>query len=61
MLKPIPRPSRETRRQLRFQIEWFEYCWPVISLLVPLVDLRDECGRAIDAMQELRERAAVGK
>jgi hypothetical protein len=39
MLTPIPRPSRETRRQLRFLIEWFEYSWPVISPLVPLVDL----------------------
>jgi hypothetical protein len=60
-LTPIPRPSRETRRQLRFLIEWFENSWAVIAPFVPLVHLRDERGRVIDGMRELRERAAIGK
>jgi hypothetical protein len=60
-LATLPRPSREMRRQLRFLISWFEDYWCAISRFVPLVHLRDEHGRMIDGMRELREPAAIGK
>jgi hypothetical protein len=60
-LAGLLRPSREMRRQLRFLILWFEYYWCAISPFLPMVHLRDERGRVIDGMRELRERAAIGK
>jgi hypothetical protein len=53
----ISRPPREVRRIFRRLIKWYEANWSEIEPLLPIVRLRDPCGRVIDGSRELVDLA----
>jgi hypothetical protein len=53
----IPRVTRDAQRSYPMLIKWFQDNWGAIEPILPLVSLRDENDRPIDAARESNERS----
>lgn len=49
-------PSREAKRSFCQLVRWFIENWAAISVVLPLVHLRDSNCEVIDARREMREK-----